>query len=316
LPICRRFLAARRRAAVRERARVSPAASVIIPHYNDLENLRLCLSLLRRQTFPRDDFEIVVADNASSCGLAAVAEACGPDVVLASAPLQGAAHARNAALAAARGRSLAFLDSDCRPAPDWLERGLRALRDGVVIAGKVDVVFADAARPTPAEAYEAVFAFDFRRYTRQGFCGAGNMFARRADVDRIGPFRSGVPEDKDWSQRAVRLGLRLVYDETVVVGHPARRDWPDLARKTRRVVAEIHGLRQIERPGALAWAGYLAAVAASPFVHAFKLAFSRKISGLRLKAAAIALLFRLRWRRLIWFLELLRSDQTWRGAGR
>jgi glycosyltransferase involved in cell wall biosynthesis len=280
---------------------------VIIPHYDDLENLRLCLALLARQTLSPQDFEIVVADNNSPCGFDQVAAVCGPDVILVPAPLQGAAHARNAALAIARGKTLAFLDSDCRPAPDWLARGLGALRDGAVIAGKVEVVFADPARPTPAEAYEAVFAFDFRRYTRKGFCGAGNMFVRRADFDRVGPFRSGVPEDKDWSRRAVRAGFALRYDDTVVVGHPARRDWPELARKTRRVVEEIHGLRRIERESALGWAVYLAGLIASPFVHAFRLAFSRKISGVRLKGAAILLLFRLRWRRFFWFLELLRT---------
>ena len=140
-----------------------------------------------------------------------------------------------------------------------------------------------------------MFAFDARAYARKGFCLSCNMFARRADFARVGPFRSGASEDKDWSQRAVRLGLKLVYDEAVVVGHPARRDWPELARKTRRVVGELYRLRCNQGAGALAWAAYLTALAASPFVHAFKLAFSRKIQGWRLKGAAIVLLFRLRW---------------------
>jgi glycosyltransferase involved in cell wall biosynthesis len=284
-----------------------PIVSVIIPHHDDLDNLRLCLALLRRQTFPREDFEIVVADNKSPCGLAAVAAACGPDVVLVEATPQGAAHARNAAVAAARAQNFAFIDSDCRPSETWLARGLGALRDGVVVAGKVEVLFADAARPTPAEAYEAVFAFDARAYARKGFCLGCNMFARRADFFRVGLFRSGAPEDMDWSRRAVGEGLRLVYDDSVVIGHPARRDWAALARKTRRVVGELHRLRRDEGASALVWAGYLAALAASPFVHAFPLAFSRKISGARLKGAAILLLFRLRWRRLFWFLELLRA---------
>lgn len=284
-----------------------PLVSVIVPHYDDLDNLRLCLALLERQGLPREDFEIVVADNRSPCGLAAVAAACGPDVVLVEATTQGAAHARNAALAVARAENFAFIDSDCRPAPDWLARGLDALRDGAVLAGKVEVLFADAARLTAAEAYEAVFAFDAPAYARKGFCLGCNMFARRADFFRVGLFRSGAPEDMDWSRRAVALGLTLVYDEGVVVGHPARRDWPQLARKARRVVGELHRLRRDQGAGAWVWTAYLAALAASPFVHAFKLAFSRKISGWRLKGAAIVLLFRLRWRRLFWFLELLRA---------
>ncbi|MCW2274447.1 glycosyltransferase [Rhodoblastus acidophilus] len=277
--------------------------SVIIPHRDDLENLRLCLDLLDRQTFR--DFEIVVADNNSACGFAKVLDVCGSRALVVPAPLQGAAHARNAALAVALGRNLAFIDSDCRPAENWLERGLQNLRDGVVVAGKVEVVFADPARPTPAEAYEAVFAFDNRRYVRQKFCLGCNMFVRRADFDRVGFFRAGAPEDLDWGRRAVRLGLTILYDDSVVVGHPARRDWPELLRKTRRVVGELHLLRRDQ--GALAWAAYLAALAASPFVHAVKLAFSSKISGFRLKIAAVALLFRLRWRRLFWFVELLRT---------
>lgn len=281
--------------------------SVIIPHHDDLANLRLCLDLLERQTLSREAFEIVVADNNSPCGLSKVLDACGPGVIVVPAPLQGAAHARNAALAVASGENLAFIDSDCRPAETWLERGLAVLRENVVVAGKVEVLFADPARPTPAEAYEAVFAFDNSRYVRQKFCLGCNMFVRRADFDRVGPFRAGAPEDMDWSRRAIRLGLTLTYDQSVVVGHPARRDWPELARKTRRVVGELHRLRRDQGASALAWAVYLATLAGSPFFHAVKLAFSRKISGVRLKSAAIALLFRLRWRRLSWFVELLRT---------
>lgn len=285
--------------------------SVIIPHYNDLENLSLCLDLLARQTLPRRDFEIVVADNNSACGLARVAEACGARALLVPAPVQGAAAARNAGLAAARGENLAFLDSDCRPAPDWLERGLAALAKTDLVGGRVDIVFVDPARPTPVEAYEAVFAFDFKRYIeKSGFCGAGNMFVRRADFDRVGPFRGGVSEDRDWSQRAVALGLALRFAPDVVVAHPARRDWSALARKTRRVVGELYLLRQQQSPGVLAWAVYLALVLASPFVHAFKLAGSTKVSGVSLKLAAIAVLFRLRWSRFFWYLDLLRTGDV------
>src|SRR5208283_6154127 len=52
-----------------------PLVSVVIPHYNSLATLKNCVSLLDRQTFCRDRFEIIVADNNSSCGIDAVREA-------------------------------------------------------------------------------------------------------------------------------------------------------------------------------------------------------------------------------------------------
>ena len=51
---------------------VATFVSVVIPHYNDLLALTECVRLLELQTYPRDRFEIIVADNNSACGLAAV----------------------------------------------------------------------------------------------------------------------------------------------------------------------------------------------------------------------------------------------------
>ena len=150
--------------SVRSPKREAPGfVSIILPHYNDLENLKLCIALLEKQSFPRERFEIVVAENNSACGFDAVVQACGPGVFVIPAPLQGAAEARNAAIRAAKGDILAFIDSDCRPALDWLERGVAALDKGDLVGGCVDVDVGDPAHPTAVEAFELVFAFDYRR---------------------------------------------------------------------------------------------------------------------------------------------------------
>ena len=109
------------------RGNATPAVSVIVPHFNDLANLRACLALLKAQTLPADDVEIIVADNNSTVGLDAVRAVCGERTVVVNAPIQGAAAARNTGVEASRGRILAFIDSDCRPAPDWLTNGVAAL---------------------------------------------------------------------------------------------------------------------------------------------------------------------------------------------
>ena len=105
--------------------------SVIIPHYNDLDGLALCLSLLGQQTWPRDRMEIIIADNNSACGLQAVRAVAPDGCRVICAPIQGAGPARNAGVAASRGHIYAFLDSDCQPAPAWIAEGVHALRPSI-----------------------------------------------------------------------------------------------------------------------------------------------------------------------------------------
>src|SRR5437868_6701590 len=96
-------------AAMSDQDQVEPFVSVVIPHYNDLDNLRVCLAHLRRQSWPHERFEIIVADNNSAGGVVAV-RGLAADIRIVPAPEQGAGPARNAAVAVARGEVLAFID--------------------------------------------------------------------------------------------------------------------------------------------------------------------------------------------------------------
>src|SRR5215467_7698491 len=143
--------------------RPPPTVSVVIPHYNQLEALARCLAALSRQTMPRERFEVIVADNNSAGGIEAVA-AIAPDATVVAAPQQGAGPARNVGAAQAQGAALAFVDADCLPEADWLAEGMAALDRFDYAGGRVVTTIADRREPSPAEAYEAVFAFDFRKY--------------------------------------------------------------------------------------------------------------------------------------------------------
>jgi hypothetical protein len=115
-------------------AQSRPEISVLIPHLDDPGNLAVCIKALRNQTLASDRYEIVVCDNGSQCGLQPVWQAAGGATVVTTAE-KGAGPARNAAFAASRGRILAFTDSDCIPANDWLEKGLAALEHADLAGG-------------------------------------------------------------------------------------------------------------------------------------------------------------------------------------
>jgi GT2 family glycosyltransferase len=276
-----------------------PRISVIIPHYQDLAGLDRCLEGLERQTLACDQFEIVVSDNASPVGEAAVRDVVRGRAKLVSCQEKGAGPNRNAAVAASSGEILAFIDSDCQPHPEWLEKGVAGLSRFDFIGGQVTVLVDDPAHKSAAEAFEAVFAFDFETYiNKKGFTGAGNMMCPRKLFEDVGGFSNGVSEDVEWSRRAVAAGYRLGYVPDSIVAHPARRTWGELVAKWRRLNVETFLLHLKSGKSRLRWLLRCAALPASAVVHTPKVLFARQLSSLRERLLALSVLYRIRFWRL------------------
>lgn len=272
--------------------------SVIIPHYDDLANLDLCLAQLEGQAPPGATVDIVVADNNSRCGIDAVRAVARDRARVIPAPIQGAGPARNAGVAATTGEVLAFIDSDCRAQKGWLADGLAALEHADLVGGTVRVSVDDPLRPNPVEAFEQVFAFDNRSYVlKKGFSGTGNLFTRRAVFEAVGGFRTVVSEDADWSHRATAAGFRLAFAADAVVTHPARRTWAELLRRWRRLTREMYALERERGRGGLAWAVRALVVLISPGPHAFKVLAHPDLPDLRARLGAIGVLIAIRAQR-------------------
>jgi GT2 family glycosyltransferase len=289
-------------AAGEARRAATPFVSVIIPHYNDLAALAVCLAGLARQSWPGDRMEIIVADNNSACGLDEVRRvAAGCRVI--HAPIQGAGPARNAGAAVATGDVLAFIDSDCDPAPDWIEHGVRGLAEYDFAGGHVRTTSRDPLRPSAVEAWEMEFGFNFKRHILvEGYTGTGNMWVWRRVFDAVGGFRAGISEDMDWSFRATRAGYRLGYVPDAVVSHLARPDWHELLRRWRRVIAELYVLNSEKPFGRLRWIAKTLAMPLSVAPHLVRVARSDKLPNARARLAAAGVLVAHRlWRTGVMF---------------
>jgi GT2 family glycosyltransferase len=96
-------------------------ASIIIPNYNGLRFLPVCLDALGAQTYPASCTEIIVVDDASTDGSPDFVRERYPNVrVLALERNGGMAVACNAGAAAARGDLLVMLNNDTEVEPGWL----------------------------------------------------------------------------------------------------------------------------------------------------------------------------------------------------
>jgi GT2 family glycosyltransferase len=269
--------------------------SVIVPHFNDYDNLDACLTLLEAQSFPGDRTEIIIADNGSSRGLDALRRIVGSRGRIIEVAERGAAPARNAGVRASRGEAIAFIDSDCRPDKRWLEEGLAELRLADFVGGRIDVLVQDPRRMTAAEAFESVFAFRNERYVKDlNFTVTASMFVWRSVFDAVGGFENGVPEDIDWCMRARRQGYRIRFAPKSIVGHPARRTMPELKRKWRRLTLESCEADRRDGKGSAAVLLRQSAVLLSIGPHAAATVASKRLSGVRNRIMALGALAQIR----------------------
>lgn len=281
--------------------RVTPQIAIIIPHYNDVLRLTRCLSALMKNDL--SDCEVVVVDNGSDQSLTDIHTEF-PSVRMMIEPEKGAAAARNRGVQETRAPLLMFIDADCVPESDWVTVGREAASKADLIGGQVSVFHETPSPQSGAEAFEAVFAFDFRHYIEvQGFSGTGNLITRREVFEDVGPFRGGVSEDRDWSFRATAKGYRLIYEDRLRVGHPSRQDWPALRHKWRRITQEMFSQSGGSAKARLRWAFKGLIMPVSILAHLPRIVRSPKISGTGERFRAANTLIRLRLLRMVWMLR-------------
>ena len=94
--------------------------SVIIPTFNEEENIAQCLVSLCHQTVPRADYEIIVVDGGSKDSTCEIARKYADKVFTQTSKKVGGA--RNDGVKEAKGDIIATTDADCILPPDWIKR--------------------------------------------------------------------------------------------------------------------------------------------------------------------------------------------------
>ena len=288
--------------------------SVIIPHLNEPDDLRLCLLALDAQRADGIAFEIIVVDNGSK-EMPDFAETLVPGVRLVRETIPGPGPARNLGAALARAPLLAFIDADCIAAPHWLAIIVECFdkhREIDFVGGDIRIRPADPERLTAIEAYEAIYSYRTQLYVEQyGFAATGNMAVRTEVFRSIGPFGGiGTMEDTEWGQRATTMGCQIAYLPGARVLTPSCRSFAELARRWDRHVAHEFGEAK-GRPFWLArWLGKSMVMAASPLGETIRILGSDRVDTWRERALALACVTRIRLYRASRMLALAWHDNA------
>jgi len=203
--------------------------SIVIPSFQSAATIDACLAGVFAQTAD-GPFEVIVVDSGTD-GAA--------DLVLRNAPAArlvqsdvrlDPAAARNWGARQAAGSVLAFIDSDCVPDAEWLQRLCTVLSDGSydAVGGAIR-----NAEPSTSASWAGYFC-EFREFLPRGTATdamnltLGNAAYRRETFERVGRFPTGFfpQEDQVFHHRLLAAGGRIRFDPSIVVTHTHRSRVP------------------------------------------------------------------------------------------
>ena len=198
------------------------AASVIVPAYNAEKTLASCLEALGNQSYPKENFEVVVIDDGSTDSTAHIAKKF--PVLYEHQENRGPAAARNKGTVAARGDVVLFTDSDCVPEQNWLEEMMRPFTDPAVAA--VKGAYRTRQKEIAARFAQAEFEdrYDLlEKKTSVDMIDTYSAAFRREVFVQAGGFDESFPvannEDTELSYRLASSGRKLVFNPKAVVYH-------------------------------------------------------------------------------------------------
>ena len=183
--------------------------SVVVSIRDSGPTLREVLAAIRASELPRDSYELIVVDDASTDGSVAIAARYADTVVKLRGRQSGPAYARNRGVELARGQVVAFVDDDVIVRPDTLPRMLATL----VEQPDIDAVSAshnESSAPNFVSQYWNLLL----RFGEQHHSGRCAQFAPGCGAVRRGAFLSAGMYD-EWRFATaclenVELGERLL----------------------------------------------------------------------------------------------------------
>ncbi|MEP5758155.1 MAG: glycosyltransferase [Litoreibacter sp.] len=286
--------------------------SVIIPHLNQRGYLLRCIEALTLQINP-PSWEAIVVDNGSRV-LPNLEKFASKNIFIRHEERRGPGYARNTGVSSATGNILAFTDSDCVPALDWLASIKLAFDNPntFIIGGEMNVQKSPDARCQLHLPYEKVYSFRNRLHVEEGYSSTGNMAVRREVFETVGRFGGiDIAEDRNWGLRATSMGITVSFREEIRVAHHARASYRELQLKWYRHVEHERAEWTSNSRSIATWLFKAFLLPISPLFEIVTLLTTDKLSGAGERFLALMYLIKIRvFRAYVMFALVFNKSKT------
>lgn len=204
--------------------------SIIVPFLDRLDALSACLESLAKLRYPRDRVEVILVDDGGRDRAASLVSRFADrlPVRLYRQEHSGPGAARNLGARQARGKWLAFTDSDCMPDDDWLHQLSAVLGSAtdLAVGGRVVNTLTNIFSVASQWQTDYVISYFSATSDRPTFFTTNNFAVPRERFLAVGgfdpDFRQAGGEDREFCRRWVREGQRLCWAPEAVVRHEHR----------------------------------------------------------------------------------------------
>lgn len=201
--------------------------SVIVPAYNEENNIGIAIDLLKKQD--HKNFEIIIIDNNSTDRTFEIAKSKGVTVL--KEFKKGTNNALECGRQAATGEIIVRMDADCLPDPWWLSLGAKHFEDDRVSAltGPYDYYDSKSIfRWITLFIQKYIYSITNHQVQLLGLGAVltgGNSFMRATSLEKIGGFDKAFlfyGDDSDTAKKLSKHG-KVIFHRKLVIKTSARR---------------------------------------------------------------------------------------------
>jgi glycosyltransferase involved in cell wall biosynthesis len=201
-----------------------PTVSIVVSTRNRVRLLERLLKALETQSAPRESYEIIVIDDASSDETPRLLEsyrARGEIEGVSSARHLGIPAARQIGIEMSRGEYIIFTEDDCIPCRDWIQRMVERLGEYALVMGCVSLRERSRYWLTCFNIANFHPFLKGRHERLVKFVSFNNFGFRRNIADHVGAIDVTCSEasDTEFGLRAQRKGHTILYAPEAVVVH-------------------------------------------------------------------------------------------------
>jgi len=231
--------------------------SIIIPHYNQVGHLEVCLgALLDQQTDV--EYEIIVIDVEGLGANALKPKVTNNKVKWISTEERNPYTSRNLGLRIATGETLILLDTKCQVTSGFIEAAIKAVTQNptALMAGYYALNY--RSEKIRDKVYGVLYLNTKKNVSKQYGVTAGNLAFSKNLVNHVGVFDDAHHSGMDilWSERIMTLGYKIEYASDMIVKYPAQ-NWEELKQSLKKYFCGISFIHEKKELGTASRLRYL-----------------------------------------------------------